>query len=88
MYKAELIEKIARNGNFKKKVVKKMLQIELEVMENTLKEGDNINLIGFGSFIVKNRKSHNIINPATRKLMKIPAKKVVSFKPGVKLVLK
>jgi DNA-binding protein HU-beta len=88
MYKTDLIDEIAKNGGFKKNEVKKMLEVELEVIEKTLKKGDNISLIGFGSFVVKDRKSHNIINPATHQRMKIPAKKVVSFKPGVKLLLK
>ena len=50
--------------------------------EQALKKNDKISLIGFGTFSVASRKARTGHNPATGKSIKIPAKKVVKFKPG------
>jgi DNA-binding protein HU-beta len=87
MYKKELINEIAQRGGFKKNEVKQILETELSVMEEVFKKSEEVSLIGFGTFTVKSRKPHTIVNPATHKRMNIPARKVVCFKPGVKLSL-
>jgi DNA-binding protein HU-beta len=87
MYKKELINEIAQRGGFKKIEVKQILETELSVMEEAFKKSEEVSLIGFGTFRVKSRKPHTIINPATRKRMSVPARRVVCFKPGAKLSL-
>ena len=87
MYKKELINEIARRGGYKKNEVKQILETELSVMEEAFKKSEEISLIGFGTFAVKSRKPHTIMNPTTHKRMNIPARKVVYFKPGIKLSL-
>jgi len=52
---------------------------------DTMKRGDKLTLIGFGTFSVTERKARDGRNPQTGKTIKIPAKKVVKFKVGSKL---
>ena len=52
----------------------------LDLMKSTLKDGENVFLRGFGSFMVKERKPRRTMSLNTRKMITIPAKKVVKFK--------
>lgn len=54
-------------------------------ISDELAKGKNVQLVGFGSFRVTKRKARNGRNPSTGKSMKIPAKKVVTFRPGSNL---
>ena len=54
----------------------------MEATKDALKKSDKISLIGFGTFSVTDRKARVGHNPRTGKSIKIPAKKVVKFKPG------
>jgi len=53
-----------------------------EVIKNTLVAGERVVIAGFGSFRVRDRAARTINNPRTGEPMQIPAKKVISFKPG------
>ena len=57
----------------------------IEVVKETLKKGDKIALIGFGTWAVRERAKRTGVNPKTGKKMTIPAKKVPYFKPGKEL---
>jgi DNA-binding protein HU-beta len=57
----------------------------LDTFKATLKKGDKIQLIGFGSFEVAKRAARKGVNPQTKKTISIPAKKVVKFKAGKEL---
>jgi DNA-binding protein HU-beta len=57
----------------------------LDTFKDTLKKGDKIQLIGFGSFEVAKRAARKGVNPQTKKTISIPAKKVVKFKAGKEL---
>lgn len=57
----------------------------LEGITQSLRKGEKVSLVGFGSFTVAHRKARNGINPKTRKALKIPARKVPVFKAGKKL---
>lgn len=59
-----------------------MLNGLLDVIQKSLADGDNVQLVGFGTFSVSERASREGRNPATGKTMTIPAKKGVKFKPG------
>ena len=56
------------------------LSAALEVVEDALKAGDKVQLVGFGTFEVKERAARQGINPATKETIQIPASKVPSFK--------
>ncbi len=82
MNKTQLFDKIAANTGLKKVSVAKVMNTAFEVLEETLKTGDNVTISGFGSFRVVERAARNGKNPQTGKTIKIPAKKVVRFRPG------
>ena len=82
MNKKDLIEKIAANADISKVKAGKGLDSVLESIKESLKDGDGVQLVGFGNFQVVEREARNGRNPQTGKTIKIPAKKVVKFKVG------
>jgi nucleoid DNA-binding protein len=85
MNKGQLVEAIAKSTGVSKAKVEAGLGAALEVITKALKKGDNIQLVGFGTFQVKKRAARVGSNPATGKKIKIPAKKVPVFKAGAAL---
>ncbi|HGJ5863365.1 MAG TPA: HU family DNA-binding protein [Arsenophonus nasoniae] len=80
--KKELVEKIAKESKAAKSVAESVLNAFLKTVSQTLKKGDKVQLIGFGTFEVKQRAARNGRNPKTGKVIKIAAAKVPSFKAG------
>ena len=85
MNKTELVAKIAEGAGMSKVDAKKALDATLEAIVKAVKKSDKVALVGFGTFAVSKRKSRKGINPATKKEITIPAKKVVKFKAGKEL---
>ena len=85
MNKTELINQIAESADISKKAAGDALQGVMIAVEETVKKGDKLSLIGFGTFSAAERAARTCRNPQTGKEMKIPAKKVVKFKVGSKL---
>ncbi|OPY09754.1 MAG: DNA-binding protein HRL53 [Syntrophus sp. PtaB.Bin001] len=85
MTKAELISVIAEEAGITKASAAKALASYVGVVAKELKKNGKIGLVGFGSFSVVKRKAREGRNPQTGKAIKIPAKKVVKFKPGKEL---
>ncbi len=83
--KAELIESIATKANASKAATAVLLNATLEVLSEALARGDNVQLIGFGTFSVSERSARTGRNPQTGKEIKIAAKKVARFKAGTAL---
>lgn len=88
MNKSELINAMAAQSGLSKADAKKALEAFLTSVANAMKEGDNVSLVGFGTFSVSERVARKGVNPATRQPIEIPAKKMVKFKPGADLTLK
>ena len=82
MNKSELISAMAEKAGLTKVQAKNALEALMDATKDTLKKGGKLSLIGFGTFSVASRKARTGHNPATGKAIKIPAKKVVKFKPG------
>lgn len=82
MNKAELIDAIAAKANLTKVDAKKALEAYMEATTESLKKGDKVALVGFGTFSVTKRAERKGRNPQTKKEMMIPAKNVVKFKAG------
>lgn len=82
MNKAELISAIASKADITNVEATKVLNALLETVTDTLKKGDSVVLVGFGSFDVKDRAERQARNLQTGKPMTIPAKKAPVFKPG------
>lgn len=85
MNKAELISAIAEKANLSKVDSKKALDAFLGIVENTLKKGDKVVLVGFGTFSVASKAARTGVNPASGAKIKIAAKKVAKFKAGSEL---
>lgn len=85
MNKTELIDSMAENAGITKAAAKVALETFLGDVEKTLKKGDRISLVGFGSWSVSKRAARDGRNPQTGKTIKIAAKNVVKFKAGSEL---
>ena len=82
MKKSELINAIAEQSNLSKADASRGLDALIKTIETTLKAGDAITLVGFGTFAVKDRAERTGRNPQTGQEITIAAAKVPSFKPG------
>ena len=82
MNKPELIDAIATHANLTKADAGRALDALIKTIESTLKAGDSIALVGFGSFEVKERAERAGRNPQTGAAITIAAAKVPSFKAG------
>lgn len=86
MNKKEMVDAMTLKSGMTKTDSKKALDAMLEVIGETLKKGENVALVGFGSFAVVERPERKGINPATKKAIVIPARKAVKFKAGSGLI--
>jgi DNA-binding protein HU-beta len=82
MNKTELITAIAEQSNLSKADAGRCLDAFIKTIETTLKAGDSIALVGFGTFAVKERAERTGRNPQNGQEITIAAAKVPSFKPG------
>lgn len=82
MNKSELTEAIAGKADLTKADAARALDAMIESISKTLKKGDTVSLIGFGTFSVKKRAARTGRNPATGETIKIKASKTPSFKAG------
>ncbi len=82
MNKAELIATIAEDASISKAQANAAIDSFTEAIQKTLKKGDKVTLVGFGTFSVSKRKARKGRNPKTGEAIKIKAKKVARFKPG------
>lgn len=82
MNKSELITSMAEKSELTKKDTEKVLKAFIESVEEALSKGDKVQLVGFGTFEVKERAARVGRNPRTREEIHIPASKAPIFKPG------
>jgi len=82
MNKTDLIAAIAAKTNLSKKDSEKALRAFEEAVTEELVKGGKVQLVGFGTFDVAQRKEREGRNPQTRESMKIPASKAARFKVG------
>ena len=85
MNKSELVEAMAKAAGVSKAASEKALNGALAAITKSLKKGDKVTLVGFGTFSVAKRAARQGRNPQTGKMIKIAAKKVAKFKAGSKL---
>lgn len=83
--KSELIERVAADIDKTKKEVGLMVDSVLKVVANALENGEKVTLIGFGNFLVRDRKERMGRNPRDGQPMKISASKIPTFKAGKSL---
>jgi DNA-binding protein HU-beta len=85
MNKSDLIDGMAADAGITKAAAKKALESFLGNVQKSLKKGNRVSLVGFGSWSVSKRAAREGRNPQTGKTIKIAAKKVVKFKAGSEL---
>ena len=82
MTKAELVEKMAKDSGASKTVAEKALKSFIDAVTKTLKKGNKVALVGFGTFSVSKRKARKGRNPQTGAIIKIAARKAPKFTAG------
>ena len=82
MNKTELIKAMAAKAEISAKDAEKALNAFTETVAEELKNGEKVQLVGFGTFEVSNRAARTGRNPATGEAMEIPAKKAPKFSAG------
>ena len=82
MNKAELIAKIAEESKLTKKAAETALDAFVTSVEEALKNGEKVQLVGIGTFEVRERAARKGRNPQTKAEIKIPASKAPVFKAG------
>ncbi len=82
MNKAELIDAVAEGADISKADATRAVDTVVDQITKTLQKGEQVTLIGFGTFAVKDRAARTGRNPRTGEPLNIPASKVPGFKAG------
>ncbi len=85
MTKAGLVDEVARNVQLTKKQAEAIVNVVLDSIVESLREGEKIELRGFGSLRIRSRKSRTGRNPKTGAKVEVPSKRIPYFKPGKEL---
>lgn len=88
MNKTEFISAIADKSGLSKANARKAVEAFFETVSDTVKNGEKVSLIGFGSFSLTERAARKGVNPQTKQPIDIPASKSVKFKAGSDLLSK
>ena len=88
MNKKELVACVAAKTGKSLKEIEIALDGVVDSIIETVQKGEAVSLLGFGSFVVKDSKARMGYNPSTKAPIAIPAKRVVRFKAGARLVLR
>jgi DNA-binding protein HU-beta len=82
MNKAELVESVANAANLSKADASRAVDAMVNSITQALKKGQQVSVVGFGTFSVKHRAGRSGRNPRTGETIKIPASNVPGFKAG------
>ena len=82
MTKADIVDSLANEHELSKRQAGEIVDLILDEITAALKQGDKVQLIPFGSFVVRDRKARVGRNPQTGAVLKIAARKVPAFAPG------
>jgi len=85
MNKTELVDAVAAKAGISKVDGKKAVEAVIQTIAEEMEKGGKVAILGFGSFSVVRKAARKGINPKTKKVIDIPARKVVKFKAGVDL---
>ncbi|HEY5003375.1 MAG TPA: HU family DNA-binding protein [Ktedonobacteraceae bacterium] len=81
----ELSKRIAKQAKLSQKQASEVLEATLDVIREALQDGEEVRLVGFGSFKVRQSAARKGVNPRDRKPIEVPAKERVRFFPGKEL---
>lgn len=88
MNKTEFINAVSEQSGLSKVDSKKAVEAFIQTISNEMKDGGKIALLGFGSFSTSEKAARKGVNPKTKEIIDIPARKVVKFKAGAELTNK
>jgi DNA-binding protein HU-beta len=83
MNKAEIVDQLAKDHAVSKIQAETLLNSTLDIIKKSVKKGDVVTLVGFGSFYKAKRKARKGRNPQTGAELKIPAHNIPKFRPGM-----
>ncbi len=82
MNKGEIVNAVADGSGLSKADAERALDALIDAVKTALQKGDQVSLVGFGTFVVRSRAARTGRNPRTGEDISIPASKVPAFKPG------
>lgn len=82
MNKQELVDAVAKSADISKASAARSLQSVLDAITKSLKKGDPVTLVGFGTFKAVSRKARTVRNPQTGAPIKVPKRRVPRFTAG------
>ena len=82
MNKAELVERIAKETSQTKTSIEETINAALDIIKSSVKRGEDVTLVGFGTFTQSKRQARNGRNPQTGKEITIPEMTIPRFRPG------
>lgn len=82
MNKAELIDRVREKTGMPRRLARQAVESFVEAVKRSLKSGQDVHIVGFGTFKVLSRGPRRGRNPRTGELISVPAKKAVKFSPG------
>ncbi|MBA4696334.1 MAG: integration host factor subunit alpha [Legionella sp.] len=83
--KAAIVDVLCEELNFTRPDAKNLVENFFEVLKSTLEHGKDVKLSGFGNFILRDKAERPGRNPKTGEAVPVGARRVVTFKPGLKL---
>lgn len=85
MTKADIVERIAKVNGFSRTESIELVESVLDIIKDTLADGETLKVSGFGSFVVKEKNNRRGRNPQTGETITIEARRVLTFKPSMML---
>ena len=85
MNRAEVVGRVAKDSGLTKADVDRVLGSLIENVSRSLKKGEKVKLVGFGTFDVARRRARSVLNPRTGAPIRIPARRMPRFTPGKEL---
>ena len=85
MNRAEVVGRVAKDSGLTKADVDRVLGSLIENVSRSLKKGEKVKLVGFGTFDVARRRARSVLNPRTGAAIRIPARRMPRFTPGKEL---
>lgn len=82
MNKSELVEAVAERADISKAAASRAVDAMVDTISDTLRDGDQVTLVGFGTFLTRQREARQGRNPRTGENIQIKASRVPSFKAG------
>jgi len=87
MNKSDLVKAVAAKAEVTAAMAAKVIDAALEAAVEAVKNGENVQLVGYATIAVAKRAARKAKNPRTGAVVEVPAKKVVRIKPGAKFAL-